>query len=368
MNVAALSDVGMRRTNNEDAWTIADLTTGQEISSGTDTHEIHLDERPMLLAVSDGMGGHAAGEVASALVLESLRAAMTGDAAGDDAAEPMYARIDAAVKRADRAVKETAQAQSKQGMGATLTAVFVDGTKAYVAEVGDSRAYLLRGAQLKQVTRDQSFVQMLVDTGVMTPDEARTSPNRNMILQSMGQKGDVRVAICRLQLRRLDKLLICSDGITGEVQDYELAEILSTHTPAAACARMIELANSRGGADNQTAVVAHFEGEDFELPLTEETVTSTMLAIQDYLPAHAFAHGEPEQSAEAAPAPAAAAPAPAAESPAPQPVAQTASDLGAPAAATATPPPAATKLKPWIIGVAVVVLVVGYWFLSCCSK
>jgi hypothetical protein len=141
-------------------------------------------------------------------------------------------------------------------MGATLVALFIRGDEAYIAEVGDSRGYLLRKGRLRQITRDQSLVQLLVDQGVMTPDEARASPSKNVILQAMGLAKDVRVAIARLRLRAGDRFVLCSDGITNPVSDPELQKILTDSEPRAACETMIALANDRGGDDNQTAIVA----------------------------------------------------------------------------------------------------------------
>lgn len=279
MVVSAMTDVGRSRTTNEDAFSITDLASGKTIeATGTD-YAIDIQERGVLLALSDGMGGAQAGEVASALVLDSLQEAM--------AREPRVAiheQLESAVQRANRNVFEEAKSGDKHGMGATLTALFVRGDEAYIAEVGDSRAYLLRKGRLRQITRDQSLVQMLVDKGVMSVEEARTSPSKNVILQAMGLRRDVRVAIARLRLRRGDRFVLCSDGVSNPVSDPELQQIVTQSDPRAACETMIALANERGGEDNQTAIVADLTGDDLPMPDEFETVTETYEVLKTFDP------------------------------------------------------------------------------------
>ena len=184
------------------------------------------------------------------------------------------------MRRANADVIEAAQVKGRHGMGATLTAVLVDQTTAYVAEVGDSRAYLLRAGQLKQLTRDQSLVQMLVDQGLMKPEEAESSPRKNILLQAMGSVDEVHAAIGQVELRQGDKLLICSDGISNAVTHGELLQILARNAPWPACAQLVQLANDRGGEDNLTAVVALFEGNGLPAPVPSETVTGTFAGDQ----------------------------------------------------------------------------------------
>jgi serine/threonine protein phosphatase PrpC len=281
MVVSAMTDVGRSRTTNEDAFSITDLASGKTLpASGTD-YAIDVQERGVLLAVSDGMGGAQAGEVASALVLDSLQQAMARDARG-----AIHEQLESAVQRANRNVFEEAKSEDKHGMGATLTALFVRGDEAYIAEVGDSRGYLLRKGRLRQITRDQSLVQMLVDQGVMSVEEARSSPSKNVILQAMGLRRDVRVAIARLRLRRGDRFVLCSDGVSNPVSDAELQQIVTHSDPRAACETMIALANERGGDDNQTAIVADLTGDDLPLPDEFETVTETYEVLKTFEPMH----------------------------------------------------------------------------------
>jgi PPM family protein phosphatase len=277
MLVSAITDVGRARTTNEDACVVMDVASGDQIAALGADQLVDVNERGVLLALSDGMGGHQAGEVASALVLESLQAALQ-----DQTKQPIQEQLESAVLRANSTVLNAARTDKRHGMGATLTAVFVRGGEAYIAEVGDSRAYLLRQGRLRQITRDQSMIQLLVDHGVLSADEAKHSPSKNVILQAVGLSRDIRVAIARLELRRGDRFLLCSDGVTNAVNDEELRQILTNSEPRAACATMIALANERGGDDNQTAIVADLTGEALEAAQEFETVTSTYEVLQAF--------------------------------------------------------------------------------------
>ncbi len=165
-----------------------------------------------------------------------------------------------AVERAHRAVWNRACGQGLE-MGATLTAVYVVNGYACVAEVGDSRAYLLRAGKLTQLTKDQSYVQMLLDHRAVTPEEARTLPLRSVILQAMGIQPHVSAALGRLELRARDCLLLCSDGLTTHLADNDIRNaILESATLEEAAERLVVTANDRGGEDNITVVLAGFGG------------------------------------------------------------------------------------------------------------
>ena len=284
MTFAALSDVGLARAINEDAFQLTDLSTGASFGASPSNGKLALGAGGVLLTLSDGMGGHAAGDVAAATVISSVRGALQANDGG-----PAEQRLEAAVLRANTDVIAAARVKGRHGMGATLTAVLVNHDTAYVAEVGDSRAYLLRSGQLKLLTRDQSLVQMLVDQGLMAPEEAETSPRKNILLQAMGTSNDIHAAIGQVTLRQGDKLLLCSDGISNAVSHDELCEILAANGPWPACARLVQLANDRGGDDNLTAVVALFEGSSLATPFPSETVTATFAVIKDFGPKPAAA-------------------------------------------------------------------------------
>jgi serine/threonine protein phosphatase PrpC len=179
---------------------------------------------------------------------------------------PADARIEKAVQEANREVLLAAREPGREGMGATLTAVFVqarnNGATAFIAEVGDSRAYLLRAGRMTQLTKDQSYVQLLVDAGALDEHEAAESPLHNMILQAMGRQGRIDLGLGKLELRRRDCLLLCSDGLSNAVADAEIRDaVLHSSNLEEACVRLVDLANERGGKDNITVLAAGVGGD-----------------------------------------------------------------------------------------------------------
>ncbi len=228
---AAASDVGLLREGNED-------------SAFAGNH---------LLAVADGMGGHAAGEVASAAVIAALEQL---DELGVNAGDPQEALRDA-VEEANATLRDMVAADSElQGMGTTVTAVLNDGTYTWLAHVGDSRAYLLRDGALRQITRDHTFVQQLVDEGRIAPEDASTHPQRNLITRALDGRESFELDLERLDLLPGDRLLLCSDGLSGIVSDESIQEVLRESDPDTAVHRLIDLALRGGGHDNITCIVA----------------------------------------------------------------------------------------------------------------
>jgi serine/threonine protein phosphatase PrpC len=279
LTVFGQTDVGLVRPINEDAFVIADVTGGSVLQEQR-IARFEVGERGVLMAVSDGLGGHAAGEVASALVIESMRRSMEQrKAAGDEPPDSLMKR---ATERANREVWEAAHLPGRKNMAATLTAVYIRGATAHIAEVGDSRAYLLRGGVIEQVTRDQSYVQLLVDRGGLTSEEARRSPLSNVILQAMGLAPDVTVALGRLDLRLRDCFILCSDGLSNKVRPEELrAIVLGSRRLDEACVRMVGLAKKRGGEDNITVIVAGVSG-DLPPLVAGESISDTLEVLQEY--------------------------------------------------------------------------------------
>ncbi|MEO7095029.1 MAG: protein phosphatase 2C domain-containing protein [Polyangiales bacterium] len=253
VEVCGETDVGRMRKHNEDAFLIADLTSGERCDSCATKACWSAAPRGVLIAVSDGMGGAKAGEVASAMSLEALFSGMIkGPEDGVDDAR----RLRRIVVQGSAAVFAAAKRPDRRGMGATLTAVFVHDRTAYLAHIGDSRAYLLRDGVLGQVTHDQSYVQMLVDEGVLTEEEAELSPHKNIILQVMGQKEPVTVAMGRISMRPGDRLVLCSDGLSNMVSADELRALAAPPTPIdEACKTLVTAANLAGGADNITVII-----------------------------------------------------------------------------------------------------------------
>ncbi|AUX41837.1 protein phosphatase [Sorangium cellulosum] len=278
VRACGVTDVGRVRKNNEDTLLIAHLSSVAK--TAPPAHAVTFEAAyPVLLAVSDGMGGAAAGEIASALVVESLRRAMaTARGNWDDATR-------VAVERANREVWQASHQPGRHGMGATLTAVCVHGPEAHIAEVGDSRAYLIRSGHIRQITHDQSFVQVLLDAGMIQPEDAEQHPMRSMLLQAMGLDPDVKASVARLELRRNDRLLLCSDGLSNKLSaDDMLAVIEQGPSLEAACERLIALANQRGGEDNITAIVAELNGEGLMPPMRGEKVTQTLHTVTEFEP------------------------------------------------------------------------------------
>jgi PPM family protein phosphatase len=269
ITVFGRSDVGAVRRNNEDAFVVADLMVSSPIHTMPQPIALQVGIRGILLAVSDGMGGAQAGEIASALTLHCLRTEMPAGEGGT-----AEAALTASVEKANQRVWGAAAGSDRKGMGATLTAVLIHGNRAYVAEVGDSRAYVLRGSRFVQLTRDQSYAQLLLDAGTLTREQAETFQYKNVIMQAMGTKPNVVVALNRFTLRRGDRILLCSDGLSIKVKDDEMRNaLLATASLDAACAQLIELANCRGGEDNITIVLAQLDGEGLAALTGEERVS-----------------------------------------------------------------------------------------------
>jgi len=253
VEVGSLSDPGQVRELNEDYF-------------GTpETMEISLDlveRRGRLYAVADGMGGHAAGEVASRQAISTL---FKGYYASPSA--EIIERLQEAIETANAEVHAQASLDSaKAGMGTTLVAAILQGDDLYVANVGDSRAYLVREKSIEQITRDHSWVNEQVQAGVITEQEAREHLYRNIITRSLGTKPDVDIDFFQRKVQPGDVLVLCCDGLSNEMEDDEIARIVSATDPQEAAQALIDLANQRGGPDNITTIVVKI-GEVVKAPL-----------------------------------------------------------------------------------------------------
>lgn len=239
---AARTDVGIVRSGNEDSY-------------------LMLADRGLFI-VADGMGGHAAGEVASEMAVHivSREVGSLRGMADAEAAE----RISRALVTANGAIFERTLAEhDKRGMGTTVTALALLPGRYLIGQVGDSRAYLLRDGELLQLTRDHSYVQEQVDAGLLTPEQARVHPYSNVITRCVGAGSEVVPDLYFGQLRAGDVLLLASDGLTGMLEDEQLARILSDpQGPQAWVDRMITEANRRGGLDNITTIVVKIDSLD----------------------------------------------------------------------------------------------------------
>jgi len=275
----AKSDVGRVRRGNEDNFLLLDLSSGNTWtgSEGSEPPEnlrrIEMLDKGAVLVVSDGMGGALAGDVASRMAVETVREMLIGSAedgasgCGDDA--PLVECLRNATVYANLAIHHKSQEDTRcSGMGATFTGAAIKGDMLDLVQVGDSRAYLIRGSQIKLATKDQSLVQQLVDVGQISEQEAETHMFRNVILQALGAQNELSPVSGRIRLKRGDILLLCSDGLSGKLRAEDMSAIIEEANGdlAAACSALVAEANNRGGEDNITVVLARFTGDDLEEP------------------------------------------------------------------------------------------------------
>jgi serine/threonine protein phosphatase PrpC len=249
---SGLSDVGRVRTNNEDSFRIVEALN--------------------LFILSDGMGGEAHGEVASAMAVDVINKFCesekedSGATVLDEAPSNIRSqtrRLKQAVAHANFQIFQSAQKNPEQrGMGATITALWLKETLLSIAHVGDSRAYLLRNGNLQQLTNDHSLVAEQVRRGLITPQQAEESEMQSVLLRALGAHPEVEIDVDEVEIIPRDVLLLCSDGLTRMVTEPEIAGALQAETvPSAAAERLIALANDNGGIDNVTVIVVRFEDD-----------------------------------------------------------------------------------------------------------
>jgi serine/threonine protein phosphatase PrpC len=249
---SGLSDVGRVRTNNEDSFRIVEALN--------------------LFILSDGMGGEAHGEVASAMAVDVINKYCesekedSGATVLDEVPATLSSRtrrLKNAVAQANFQIFQAAQKNPEQrGMGATITALWLKDTLLSIAHVGDSRAYLLRSGNLQQLTNDHSLVAEQVRRGLITPQQAEESEMQSVLLRALGAHPEVEIDVDEVAIIPRDVLLLCSDGLTRMVTEPEIAGALQAETvPAAAAERLIALANENGGIDNVTVIVVRFEDD-----------------------------------------------------------------------------------------------------------
>jgi protein phosphatase len=228
VRVGVASDIGQVREGNEDAYLVV----------------------APLYAVADGMGGHRGGEVASSLALETVQQLF----------ERREGTLSDQVARANRAVYDRSQSdRSVSGMGTTLTAALIEGDELHLVHVGDSRAYLLHDGRLAQLTEDHTLVRRMVEEGEITPEEAETHPHRSILTRALGVDESVQVDEGDLRVETGDRLLLCTDGLTGMVPEEQIREImLEAEDPQEVVERLVKVANRAGGIDNITAVIVDF--------------------------------------------------------------------------------------------------------------
>lgn len=284
------TDVGLVREHNEDNYLVANLTTNVRGNTNDMPLLAPLESRGFVFAVCDGMGGAAAGEVASQMAVDTVHEMLANGTDPRDR-DHFARRLVRAVEEAGSRIFTSAKMdRSRRGMGTTSTVAGLVDSMLFVGQVGDSRAYVLRGDQFALITKDQSLVNQLIDAGQLTEEQAEAFEYSNIILQALGTTEEVNVDLTFLELRRGDRLLLCSDGLSGLVHAEMMKEVLRTHRDQVDAARqLIAMANSGGGHDNITVVIADFDGLALKEPVPEARV-----AYQQYpLPPAPDDAGEP---------------------------------------------------------------------------
>ncbi len=243
-----ITDVGMKRTNNEDNYLVND--------------ELNL------FVCCDGMGGHVGGEYASAIAVNTVEEVLASIETDPDAVSPeadgpverTREKLRYAIRLAGKRIFEKASAEPEyKGMGTTALALLLELGNFYIAHVGDSRGYLLREGRIEQLTEDHSLVYQKVKEGVLTPEEAKTHKLRNIITRSLGYMEEVEVDIQVRAVRRGDKFLLCSDGLSNHVSTAEIGELLQRNSPQQTARQLVQLACDRGGDDNITVVAVRVD-------------------------------------------------------------------------------------------------------------
>ncbi|MBK8172350.1 MAG: serine/threonine-protein phosphatase [Sandaracinaceae bacterium] len=276
------TDVGLVREHNEDNFLIADISAGVKGGvKGLDDKLLNhtLGKRGTIFTVCDGMGGAAAGEVASQMAVDTVFEIMSAGGAPkdrDDFARRLVKSIEEAGARIFASAKID---RTRRGMGTTSTVAGLMDKMLFVGQIGDSRAYVLRGSDFNQVTKDQSLVNQLIEAGQLTEEEAESFEHQNIILQALGTADSVQVDLTFLELRRGDRVMVCSDGLSGLVHPLMIKDVMAAvKDQRACCATLIEMARTGGGHDNITVIVADFDGSD--LPDAKESPQK--VAYQQY--------------------------------------------------------------------------------------
>jgi len=289
VHVCGRTDVGRTREHNEDAFIIADFSS-RDAAAPTpipivEQQRYALGARGAMFMVADGMGGAAAGEVASAMAVEIVLGRMRIEWLGEPSvsAEAFMRSIKRATRSANEQIHTYATRHSEyRGMGTTATIAGVLGDTLYLAQVGDSRAYLVRDGVARQITKDQSLMQKLIEAGELTEEEAAHSERRNIILQAIGPEATIKVDLTHQPIRRGDTLVLCSDGLSGQMSAQDIAAIVTSGRALRdVCDALIDRANAAGGPDNITVIVAQFDGSGLQPPVHADEVGHRVFALPE---------------------------------------------------------------------------------------
>jgi PPM family protein phosphatase len=284
VEVHATSHVGRVRKGNEDNYLLLNITNEKAWTSEqgngefvVETQQFEIDENGVVVAVSDGMGGALAGEVASTMAVETVSENMLAADSDETLATPenldhrLINKLYNATLFANQLIHEQGRSDPQfQGMGATFTGIGVTPKAADIIQVGDSRAYLIRNGTIYQVTKDQSLVQQLIDAQQISAEEAETHTLKNVILQALGAQNEIYPVSARIVPCQKDVFLLCSDGLSNKLSAAEMREVVAEHFDGLqnACAELVKRANQNGGEDNITVVLVKFSGD--ELPKAGE--------------------------------------------------------------------------------------------------
>ena len=279
----ATTHVGRVRRGNEDNYLILDVPSREAVTSAQDDRETvdsrvyDITEKGVVLAVSDGMGGALAGEVASQMAVETIsrRFADAGDGGPRrvTSTDWLIEKLYEATLYANYLIHQQGRSEAEyQGMGATFTGMGVSPSSIDLIQVGDSRAYLIRKDRIHQVTKDQSLVQQLIDANQITEEEAETHALKNVILQALGAQNEIFPVAAKFKPRRDDIVLLCSDGLSNKVGGDDLKKIVLENSGdlAGACRELVREANLRGGEDNITVVIAKLTGDGLAEPFGDD--------------------------------------------------------------------------------------------------
>lgn len=285
IEIYATSHVGRVRRGNEDNYLLLNISDAQKWSSAQETGEFKIesckfevDAGGVVIAVSDGMGGALAGEVASQMAVDTVSERLLDSdpektVSPENDGESLIEKLYEATVYANQLIHRQGRSDPQyNGMGATFTGIGFTPGKVDLIQVGDSRAYLVRGAKIYQVTKDQSLVQQLIDSGQIKPHEAETHALKNVILQALGAQNEIYPVPARLVAERGDVLLACSDGLSNKLPAEDLLRIVNENANQLdkACAQLIREANERGGEDNITVVLAKLSGDDLPEPVADD--------------------------------------------------------------------------------------------------
>jgi len=281
----ATSHIGRVRKGNEDNYLLLNISGGKRWTGDQDDNEFviesqrfEVDDNGVVMAVSDGMGGALAGEVASTMAVETVSERLLGQDIDETLAPETYdhhliAKLYDATVNANYLIHNQGRTDPQyQGMGATFTGLGITPSAADIIQVGDSRAYLVRNGKIYQVTKDQSLVQQLIDANQISAEEAETHTLKNVILQALGAQNEIYPVSARVAPHKNDVFLLCSDGLSNKVSAASMQRIVLDNFDSLenACVELIREANENGGEDNITVILAKFTGEALPEPVGDD--------------------------------------------------------------------------------------------------